>query len=175
MGSTGNYSPDELSARLRVQVEKVKHTRRENLGALLADIESLTECIGSEMNFDKTVLEQAKTRYREEFSLLDRLNPFNTERQASHERHVAPVSDEVKQDRKIMTRCCELLEWVRNASQPIEWRTNWHGGIAGVYNEFTGQAEWRETWHTEIAGVLSPGPSTSRVAGTMEARRGRRL
>ena len=154
--NAGNYSPDELSVLLFELVETVNNTRRENLAALLGEIERLTECIGTELHFDQSVLEQAKTRYRQEFSFLDRVNPFNKERQVAHERHVAPVSDEVKQDRKIMTRCCELLEWARNASQPIEWRTNWHGGIAGVYNEFTGQAEWRETWHTGIAGVYHP-------------------
>jgi intein/homing endonuclease len=153
---TGNYSPDELAARLSGLQEKVKNIRRGDLVTLLAEIESLTECISAELHLDENVLAEAKTRYRKEFSFLDRVNPFNKERQQSHQKSVAPVSDEVMHDRRLLTRCCELLEWVRNASQPIEWRTNWHGGIAGAYNEFTGNVEWRETWHTGIAGVYHP-------------------
>lgn len=157
MASTaGNYSPDELAARLSKLHEQVRTTRRENLAALLVEIDRLAECIAAELALDENSLEEEKNRFRRDFSFLDRINPFNKERQEAHKRDVQPVDNEVKQDRFLLTRCCELLEWVRNASQPIEWRSNWHGGIAGVYNEYTGQVEWRESWHTGIAGVYHP-------------------
>lgn len=152
----GNYSPEELTIRVNAVQEQVRGARREHLSGLLVDLEALAATIAAELSLDQTVLAQEKERYKREFSLLDRINPFHTERQQAHRQNVKPVDDEVRRDRDLLRRCCELLEWVRNASQPIEWRTNWHGGIAGVYNEYTGQTEWRESWHTGIAGVYHP-------------------
>ena len=152
----GNHTPAELASLLTRLKEKVNVSRRENLWNFLEDLESLAEQIRAELHLDESLLEQVKVRYRQEFSFLDRINPFNEERRQAHHRSVAPASEEVQLDRALLTRCCELLEWVRNASQPIEWRNCWHGGIAGVYNEHAGQAEWREAWHTGIAGVYHP-------------------
>lgn len=152
----GNYSPDELASLVNELHARVRSKRREDLAKVIDEIDHLSQSIAAELKLDEAILEQERARYREEFSFLDRINPFNAERQRAHKRDVEPAGDEVKQDRVLLTRCCELLEWVRNASQPIEWRTNWHGGIAGVYNEHTGQAEWRESWHTGIAGVYHP-------------------
>lgn len=153
---TGDYFSDELSSMVNKLAQKVQNTRRENLSSVMDEIECLVQSIGAELKLDGGILEHEKARFKKEFSFFDRINPFNAERKQAHERSVKPVSDEVKQDRAFLTRCCELLAWVRNASQPIEWRTNWHGGIAGVYNEHTGQAEWREAWHTGIGGVYHP-------------------
>ncbi len=152
----GDYTPAELASRVNKLHTQVQTTRRENLAGLIDEIDGLAQRISTELNLDQAVLDREKARYKEAFSFFDRINPFNTERQKAHKRNVTPASDEVKQDRALLTRCCELLEWVRNASQPIEWRTNWHGGISGAYNEHTGQVEWRESWHTGIAGVYHP-------------------
>lgn len=152
----GNFTPNELASQVQRFHAQVQTTRRENLATLIVEIEALAQIISKELKLDQALLDQEKSRYKEEFSFFDRINPFNTERQKNHKRNVKPLSDEVRQDRAILTRCCELLEWVRNASQPIEWRTNWHGGIAGVFNEHTGKVEWREAWHTGIVGVYHP-------------------
>jgi hypothetical protein len=152
----GKYLPDDLASELNRLAAQVRTTRREQLGGLIVDLDRLAYTISSELQIDEAILEQEKTRFKQQFSFFDRINPFNTERREAQQRDVTPIQEEVKQDRVLLTRCCELLEWVRNASQPIEWRTNWHGGIAGVYNEHTGQTEWRESWHTGIAGVYHP-------------------
>jgi hypothetical protein len=152
----GNYSPDELASLVNDLQARVRSTRREDLGELIDLAQNLAESITAELKIDKTVLEQERARYREEFNFLEHLNPFDKGRQHARKHNVDPIDEEVRRDRAQLTRCCELLEWVRNASQPIEWRTNWHGGIAGVYNEHTGQVEWREAWHTGIAGVYHP-------------------
>ena len=154
--NAGNYSPDELASEIDRLQAKVNVARREDLAAYIPEIDQLAQTISDELQIDQAVLEREKARYSEEFNFLDRINPFNTERQQAYQQNVRPVSVEVMRDRVLLKRCCELLEWTRNGSQPIEWRTNWHGGIAGAYNEHTGQVEWRESWHTGIAGVYHP-------------------
>jgi hypothetical protein len=138
---------------LKVRAEAA---RREHLSELLDEIEGLSEQMRDELQLDQQALDDAKSRYREEFSFLQRINPFNERRYARHRQEVAPVSTEVRRDEVLLRRCCELLEWVRSASRPVEWRTCWHGGIAGAYNEHTGKTEWREAWHTGVAGVYHP-------------------
>lgn len=157
MDSTaGDYSPTQLARLVNTMVTKVRETRRENLAPLNDELNQLSQQIAAELRLDAKVLHRERARFKAEFSFLDRINPFNFERKQAQASDVKPLNDEVKHDKALLTRCCELLEWVRNASEPIEWRTNWHGGIAGVYNEHTGQAEWREAWHTGIAGVYHP-------------------
>ena len=152
----GKHSPQELEALLLPLKDKVAGTRREHLAALLPEIEPLAEQLRVELELDEQALDHAKSRYRAEFSFLERINPFDDERRRSHAQEVAPVDQEVQADRALLSRCCELLEWVRNASQAVEWRTCWHGGVYGVYDESTGQAEWRQCWHGGIAGVYHP-------------------
>ncbi len=154
--TAGEYSPAQLARLVNELVSKVRETRRENMAPLVAELDQLSQLIAAELRLDEEILNQERARFKAEFSFLDRINPFNVERKEAHARDVKPLNDEVRQDKALMTRCCELLEWTRNASEPIEWRTNWHGGIAGVYNEHTGQADWREAWHTGIAGVYHP-------------------
>jgi hypothetical protein len=154
--NTGNHAPEELARELASLNEAIQTTRREDLASRIEGLEKLAECIRVELRLDEDALQQVKTRYRGDFNFFDRINPFNQERRQAHAQDVAPVDQEVTEDRKLLIRCCERLEWVRNAAQLVEWRTNWHGGIAGVYNEQTGFAEWRESWHTGVAGVYHP-------------------
>ena len=158
--AAGNYSPDELASLVKTLDAKIKGTRREHLSPLISEVDQLAQTITTELQIDQQVFAREKEKYKREFSFLDRINPFNAERKEAHQRDVKPVRDEVKRDKALLTRCCELLEWVRNASQPIEWRTNWHGGVYGVYNEDTGRVEWRESWHHGIAGVYHPDHKT---------------
>lgn len=156
MTNAGEYSADELASLLNDLNAEVRGTRREDLAKFVSRFEELASIISFELKLDESVLKDEKARYKNEFSLLDRINPFNKERQSAHQRSVKPVRNEVREDKALLKKCCERLEWVRNASQPIEWRTNWNGGVAGAYNEQTGQVEWRESWHTGIAGVYHP-------------------
>lgn len=154
--TTGNYSPEELAAQFREMEAKVKRSRREDLASLVPEMERLAESIRVEHKLDSEALEAEKSRIRQEFSLLQRLNPFDSQRREAQRQKLEPVRREVAVDKQLLVRCCERLEWVRNASKPIEWRTRWDGGVAGVYNEATGQVEWREAWHAGVAGVYHP-------------------
>lgn len=156
MTSFGNISPDVLAERVNELDAKVGRTRREDLHLLIEEIEQFSRVIAEELRLDEAVLEREQEKFRKEFSIFDRVNPFATERKRSHEENVAPRRAEVREDRYLLTRCAQLLEWVRNASQPIEFRTHWHGGIFGVYNEHTGRTQWRECWHSGVAGVYHP-------------------
>jgi hypothetical protein len=152
----GQHPGGTFAARLQATAVAIGATRRETLAAWVRQLELLLVEAQGRLGHGHAALAAAQQRYRTEFGLGSRLNPFDRARRQHHARHIEPLDRVVAADRALMRQCGLLLEATRVAAAPVEWRTNWKGGIAGVYNHQTGQAEWREKWHHGVAGIWNP-------------------
>jgi hypothetical protein len=145
-----------LAAQLDSIEAAVAGSRREALAGKMSEIQALIAAAQEALRADTIALQEAEQAYRGRYPWLSRVNPFDGGRRRYYREHVTPHWRDVARSRELQLRGYHLMQATAAAAAWAEWRTKFHGGVAGVYNPVTGQAEWRTRVHGGIFGVWDP-------------------
>lgn len=129
-------------------------TRRENQRILIEPLENLKLNVAQCLEDDRAKYQRAKGEYRSNYSFFERLLTSDASRY--HKSSVDPLKSLYERRVLLMKKIDGLHEAITQELNPMEFRSEWNGSIAVVFNPESGRAEWRTYRSGGIHGVYDP-------------------